>query len=273
LYQDHFINSTETQLTSGKGDDVAPKFSPDGKLIGFIRDGAAMMTIDPNTKVVTEVAKATIGRPPFFSPDAFAWSPDNKWIAYLNFGNKSFQNVFVAPAAGGEGRQLSFLANSFAGSVNWSKDGKFILFTTGQRTENSAIARIDLVPQTPKFKEEQFRNLFNETTPSTPATSTPATSAASKPAADTLFKKNDKPAKEPVKIVWEGLRQRTTLLPIDVDAGEVIISPDGNTMVLVGGSTGQVNLFSYSLDELSKEPAVLKQLTTSGTGKSEIQFS
>ena len=40
--------------------------------------------------------------------------------------------------------------------------------STGQRTEPTQIARIDLVPQTPKFREEQFRELFHDRSPTRP---------------------------------------------------------------------------------------------------------
>jgi hypothetical protein len=53
---------------------------------------------------------------------------------------------------------------------------------TSQRTENSQIARIDLLPRTPVFQEDRFRDLFKEEMPGTtpdspgPATLKPAKS-------------------------------------------------------------------------------------------------
>ena len=44
-------------------------------------------------------------------------------------------------------------------------------------------------------------------------------------------------------------------------------------MVLVATVAGQQNIYSYSLDELSKDAAVLKQITTSTGGKRNVQFS
>ena len=71
----------------------------------------------------------------------------------------------VVPAAGGEAKQVSFLANSNATGISWSPDGTFLLFDTGQRTEVSQLARVDLTLRTPKFREDQFRDLFNEENP------------------------------------------------------------------------------------------------------------
>src|SRR6185295_1883691 len=83
---------------------------------------------------------------------------------------KSFTNVLVVPAAGGPTKQISFLANVFNNSVSWSPDGTFILFDTAQRTEDSQVARIDLIPRTPRFREDQFRDLFREESPRTSRT-------------------------------------------------------------------------------------------------------
>lgn len=270
VYSYNFISNTETRLTNSDKNDIGPKFSPNGKLLAFVRNGEQLVVynIDSNTEMV--LAKSSIGNPPFATPGSYAWSPDSKWIAFTSFGSRSFRNVYVVSSAGGEAKPVSFLANTNSDGVSWSKDGKYILFNTSQRTENGYIARVDLVPQAPKFREEQFQSLFVETAPATP--SAPATTAKAKAPADTMFKKPSK-EKEPTKIVWEGIRQRLSLLPLGVDAGEHAISPDGNTLVLTASVAGQVNIFSYSLDELSKEPAVLKQITSTATPKTSLQFS
>ncbi|MEJ7662819.1 MAG: hypothetical protein WKG07_26300 [Hymenobacter sp.] len=71
----------------------------------------------------------------------------------------------VVPAAGGAARPVSFLANSNSNTLSWSPDGKYLLFDTGQRTEDAQVARIDLQLRTPRFREDQFRDLFKETVP------------------------------------------------------------------------------------------------------------
>ena len=55
---------------------------------------------------------------------------------------------------------MSFLANVFANTIAWSRDGTYLLFDTGQRTEHGQLARVDLTPRTPKFREDLFRDLF-----------------------------------------------------------------------------------------------------------------
>lgn len=268
IYQYNFITGKEAQLTSGRQDDAAPLLSPDGKQLAFIRDGKELRVLDLATRRETVVAQGYLGRPPFASSGSVSWSPDGKWIAYAAFGSKSLRNIMVVSASGGTSRPVSFLANTFGGNVVWSRDGKSILFTTAQRTENGYVARVDLVPRQPRFREDQFRDLFTE--PALPAAK-PAVAKTS-PVIDTLTR-NTAPASKGTNIVFEGIRQRLSMLPLGVDAGSIDLSKDGNTLVVVANVAGQSNLYTYSLDELSREPAVVKQLTSTPAPKSNVQFS
>jgi C-terminal processing protease CtpA/Prc len=179
----------------------------------------------------------------------------------------------VVPATGGEPRRISFLANTFGGAIAWAKDGKSILFITGQRTENKQVARIDLVARQPRFREDQFRELFTENTPSTPSpTVAPATTPAKKtnPVIDSMSRTSTAPQGP---IVWEGIRERLGLLPLGVDVADIKLTKDGNTLLVLATIAGQVNLYTYTLDELSREPAVLKQLTFTPGNKGGVQLS
>jgi C-terminal processing protease CtpA/Prc len=216
-----------------------------------------------------------------------AWSPDSKWLAFGVTDRKSFRNVWVAPAAGGEARPVSFLANgNAADEIAWSADGKYILFDSGQRSEPSKMVRVDLLPNTPKYREDAFRDLFKATPPGTPTTTktdpkdkTPA----AKPAASEGEAKAEEEAKDgppaaksktpSVRIVFEGIRERATFIPLGGSAEEPVISPDGKTLVYRARQGEQQNLFSYSLDELAKEPPSPQQLTGGRRPKRDYAFS
>ena len=74
---------------------------------------------------------------------------------------RSFRNVHVVAVAGGESRPVSFLANGETVSkIAWSPDGHYLLFDTAQRSEQVQIARVDLLPHVPKYREDEFRELF-----------------------------------------------------------------------------------------------------------------
>ena len=81
------------------------------------------------------------------------------------------------------------------------------------------------------------------------------------------------PPAKPVTPVFDGIRERLSLLPLGLDVNSVDISPDGKTACVIAAAAGQTNLYSYSLDELSTRRPVPRQLTTTPGGKSSPQFS
>ena len=272
LYQYDFATNDETRLTESPLDDSSPVISPDGKSLVFLRNGQELRLMTLATKKDKLLYKGFLGRPPLARTGTVVWSPDNKWVAFTAYGTKNFRNIWVVPAAGGEAKPVSFLANTFGGNVDWSPDGKYILFSTNQRTETAQVARVDLIPKLPKFREDQFRDLFNEETPKTvtPTITAPAKDKKTMPR-DTVATAA-KPGKE-TKIVFEGIRQRLSMLPVGFEVDEQTISRDGKTLLLIGSVAGQQNLYTYSLDETKADRPVAKQLTTSLGSKSDAQFT
>jgi tricorn protease len=296
LYLYDFSTQSERALTHGADIDMAPEWSPDGRSIAFIRDRKELhvLTLDGlKDKVVAhgEIDNNTI-----------AWSPDSHWVVYVPTGPDGFSNLYAVPADGAaEARPLTFLANGQAASrIAWSPDGKYILFDTAQRSETPQIARVDLIPHVPTFREDQFTELFRkqsipgapeipsepetspppqaptpETTPR-PSPDQPQTSTDTEPArpAPTQSAAHRSPKKiEPTRIVFEGIRERLTLLPINLELRTPVISPDGKTLAFVATVADQANIYTYSLDELSREPASPRQLTSTPGFKSDIAWS
>src|SRR5205085_145428 len=129
------------------------QLSPDGKLLAFQRGTKELRVLDLSTKQERAIATAALERPPIIADRPFVWSPDSRWIAYMPVGEREFRNVFVVSVNGGASRPASFIANSNSNTISWSPDGTFLLFDTGQRTESNQLARVDLIPRTPKFRE------------------------------------------------------------------------------------------------------------------------
>jgi tricorn protease len=280
LYLYDFNNNTETQLTRDPADDSTPGFSPDGKLLAFIRGAKELRVLDMANKQERIVVTAFFDRPPMIADRPFVWSPDGKWLAYVPVGDNLFKNLHIAPVEGGTGKPASFLANVFSNTISWSPDGTFMLFDSGQRTESTQLARVDLVPRTPRFREDQFRDLFREEPPrnATPGTrpeprpspaETPA--AAPSPAASPADERRAGP--KPVQVVFEDIRRRLSLLPVGVDVSSQVISPDGKWVAMVANSVNQGNVYIYSLDELSRDPIVSRQLTSTSGNKNSLQFT
>jgi len=283
LFLYDFASRTETALTNDPRGDVNPRVSPDGRFVAFARGGRDLAVVDVASKRVRTLATGFFDRLPFSSAEGIAWSPDNRWVAYLSAGVSMFNTVYVVPAEGGDARAISFLPNVFGGGVSWSPDGKYILFDTGQRTESPELARIDLVLRTPLFREDQFRDLFRQPArpavapPAEPRPATPPSRGARGPAAapDTAAARAraDSAPRTPVQIVFDDIRRRVSFLPVGVDVGAAVIAPDGKSVLLVAFAAGQQNLYTYSLDELSREEPVARQLTSTPGGKSSVQWS
>jgi Tol biopolymer transport system component/C-terminal processing protease CtpA/Prc len=265
-----FATGKETPLTTASSGDYGPRFSPDGKSIAFIRGGTDLYVLDVEAKKERALAKGLIADPINLG-HPIAWSPDGKWLAFFDTGGRGFTNVSVVPAAGGEVRPVSFLANGNANGIAWSPDGTFLLFDTSQRTEVAQLARVDLILRTPKFREDQFRDLFNEEqSPRKPTT--PAAPPADEKKAEESKPSEDRKSKA-TEIVFDSIRQRLSLIPSGLDVGEAFISPDGKTVVMIAGAAGQQNLYSWPLDETARERPVAKQLTTTAGAKSDVNFT
>jgi Tol biopolymer transport system component len=280
LYQYSFITAKETRLTNSAEDDESPLLSPNGKMLAFIRNGKQLMTFNLDTREEKTVAKGYLTRAPFTMTGDVCWSPDGKWLAYGDHGIKNYFNVYVVPTEGGEPKQVSFLANTNGGDICWAPNGKYLMYVTGQRTEVAKAVRVDLVPQLPRFREDQFLQLFTEqnTSPSSPAMMTtpkPATEKMPNATADSAAVPR-RAARGPVeaKIVTDGIRQRVNLLPFEQSVNAIKISKDGNTLLVSGSIGGQLNLYTYSLNELATEPATIRPLTAERPGfKNDAQFS
>jgi Tol biopolymer transport system component/C-terminal processing protease CtpA/Prc len=236
-----FAHHSETQLTNGAQPDRSIKFSPDGKSLAFVRNNRELRVIDLDAKQDHLVASG-------FISGAYAWAPDNQWLAFVAADDHGLRNIYVAGAAGGEKHQVSFLANYNLNSVEWSPDGKFLICETSQRTETPQLVRVDLVPKQPKFTEDKFDDLFK---PEPVGRGRGAASGDGENGGRSGRGAPPEP-KPPVKVEFEfdHIRERATVLnTAGLTINNPVISPDGKYLLYNGTAGGQSNLYLYPLED------------------------
>ncbi|MFB3855271.1 MAG: S41 family peptidase [Vicinamibacterales bacterium] len=285
LFLFDFASNKETQLTRSTAGDSAPRVSPDGRSVAFVRDGKELRIVDIDGSQERVLAVGYLSR----SNRGVAWSPDSRWVAYVGLTQRAFRNVFVVPAAGGESRAVSWMPNGSANNISWSPDGTYIIYNTNQRTEEGQAVQVDLTLRTPRFAEDRFRELFRDEPRRTQPGEKPAETAPpaeppvreqteaqppageQAPAREATAPRRDPP--KPVEIVFDDIRRRMNVLPVGVDVASQTISPDGRWLLLTASAAGRQNLYVYPLDELSREPAVARQITSTAGTKADAQFT
>jgi dipeptidyl aminopeptidase/acylaminoacyl peptidase len=125
-------------LTSGRFDDSAPAWSPDGKQIAFIskRGADPDRTEDTNLFVIEARAGAEVRQLTTFpGPDEGqpSWSPDGGWIAYLQgdepkFSAYNLPRLAIIRESGGAPRVLTASLDRAVDNPLWTPDGKSLVF-------------------------------------------------------------------------------------------------------------------------------------------------
>lgn len=169
----------ETPLVTGEGTHLSPRWSPDGSRIAYISTesgGGAELHV----RWMDSGQSANVTALPE-SPGAIAWSPDGKLIAYTarvpdkapslgkaptkpegaewgkplqmidrvtyrfdggGYAKAGTSQLFLVDARGGAPRQLTRGEYDNGGSVEWSPDGRTILFS-GNRSKDWELAALE----------------------------------------------------------------------------------------------------------------------------------
>ncbi|TAN21058.1 MAG: PDZ domain-containing protein [Acidobacteria bacterium] len=258
IYQYDFLTHQEKQLTNGDQEEFNIHYAPDGKAIAFDCGETQIVKLALATGKETLLAAGYFNRlPPLVNNGIMTWSPDSQYLAFLDRADGLFPEAYVVPAGGGKARQVSFVANTNSGALAWSPNGRFLLYQTSQRTQPSRIARVDLTPELPLFRENLFQDLFT-----------------TKPVGHPRSAASDQPAATPA-IDYSDIAERVQLLPM-LNARSPRVSPDGKWLAYIGAEGATDNLYVVPLDRktlLLTKPKAPKQLTSTSGAKADLQFT
>ncbi|HMJ69270.1 MAG TPA: S9 family peptidase [Cyclobacteriaceae bacterium] len=135
------------RLTKGEFQVNNFDWSKDGKTIAFTYQRTPEADEWPTSDISTipsdsgAVNKLVTGKGLDSGP---VYSPDGQWIAFVSDGGDShwagIQDVYVTPAAGGNAKKLSDTGDRQAQLLDWSPDGKEILYSETDHTSNRVFA-------------------------------------------------------------------------------------------------------------------------------------
>ncbi|MBC8161343.1 MAG: PD40 domain-containing protein [Roseiflexaceae bacterium] len=289
VYRYDFGARAEQQLTTSQGVKHTPRYSPDGKWLAY---GVGRQEIR-----LIELASGD-DRPwisaAFWAGMSFAWSPDSRWVVFCARDSQMFTNLYVQQRDEQTPRQITFLSNISAYLPRWSPDGQFILFSTAQYRRESQIARVDLKPRQPQFREDDFEKLFEqdrkqqvEPVPADAPEDLPDDSPASvevpapadmldAPVAEAAPERAAPPAAletKAVEIVFNGIARRLRILSEpELNAMPLAISPDSRDLIFLALVLGKRNLWTMPLDD-ARADSPPRQLTTTTGSKWAAQFT
>ncbi len=258
LFSYDFETGTEVQLTHDGFPKLLPRIAPDGKAIAYIRNRMAIDVLAAIGEQPRELCRAR-----FTVAADLCWSPDSRYLAFIAQDDRLFSNVYIVPTTGGEPRQITFLSNLGGGDLSWSPDGSFIIFTTEQYRLEAQIARVDLRPPQPIFRETAFERLFKkvneEKTIDNAGDQADSAARATNPVS--------------VSIVYEGIERRLRLLtPPQMNATAGPISPNGKDLLFLASVAGKADVWTLPLDEPRADQPP-RQLTANAARKGWLQFA
>ncbi len=248
----------ETSLTKlGPGFRYHPYWSPDGKKIAFIDQTMTIRIADRESGKVTDVDR---GLWMFQGPlNAFrvSWSADSRYMAYSRGLDNRAGTIFVYDVTNGERRQVTsgFYA---ASEPTFDPDGKYLYFLTNREfdasysdfdntwiypnsTEIAALSLRADVPS-PLAPRNDVEGKKDESKKDDGKNGDDAKGDKKKDKSSKDAKKQDEEKKpEPVKIDFDGLESRITILPARPGNYRNLYAVSGKVLYLRRPNTGSAD--------------------------------
>lgn len=258
----------EENLTNSKVACFQPKYSPDGKMVAFLRNRTELCVLDLKSKKVTT---AMDGKYEYSYSDGdqdFSWSPNSQWLLTNYIGTGGWNNSDVAVVKA-DGTELHNLTNSgySEGGAKWVLDGKAMIFQSdraGYRSHGSWGAESDVyimffdVQAYEKFrmtkeelalldeKEKADKGLDKKDEKSDDKLAKKAKKVAKEVKKDSLKEQKE------LKLNLENLDDRVVrLTPYSTELGDAVLSKTGDKLYFKAPYKGEMALWEQDLKEQS----------------------
>lgn len=138
--------SAPIPLTTYRGSEESPSFSPDGNQVAFEWNGEKQEKFDIYVKVLgsdSTPLRLTSDPAPSRYP---AWSPDGRTIAFQRLVNPGLSYLMLIPALGGPERKLAEFhswTDSRGSNPAWSADSRWVI-VPGMVGQRSALFRVSV---------------------------------------------------------------------------------------------------------------------------------
>jgi tricorn protease len=144
----------EKRLTQDAYDNTSPQWSPDGKLLSFLRSGpqGGLYTMPADGGNPTRVAVSEGNNMRGSGISSYAWAPDGHWLAFTRRDTLDTRDVWIVPAAGGDAINVTRYPGDNS-DPRWTSDGKMLVFRS-DRGQGRGTNLYALPLEKPKDEEE-----------------------------------------------------------------------------------------------------------------------
>ena len=253
-----------TRLTDTPEEERAPRFSPDGKWLCYLRGRTQLRLMKADGTEDRLLREGAYGSGP-------VWAPDSRLLA-LSLYREGQDDLVAVDVTTGEQTLLTDTAYSER-SPYWSKDGKTLLFASNRSGHSFPefrgkwdIYRLLLQPKPDDFGEDRFEKLFEPKKKDEPKSkATPSKKSRKKP------KAKPKPV-PPVRLELRDIAAQTTAVTATPgNESRAVLSPkDNKTVYLVSDFDGSRKLWRTSLP--TKRRAAITSFASGLSSPSQLQF-
>jgi tricorn protease len=254
-----------SRLTSDTSTESDLAFSPDGKLVAFVKGRGELWTMKPDGLGAKRVIAG-------WDHPEFAWSPDGKWFVYAMRDDNHNRDIWIAKADGkGKPYNLSRHPDNDDSPV-WSPDGKLIAFTGRRQATETDIYYVWLqeVDEEASSRDRTLRKAIEkEVKARQKPTTTASTSSTAKPASDakvastTKSKGSKTPKPAEVKIDFDQLHERIHRISIsDTAESNLVWAPDSKKLAFSATINGARGTYTVEVPDSPKPKQLSAQTGT-----------